>query len=218
MHRKRILIMVAVVAIIVLSLAVFAACGDSKSSGTKLPKISNFGKYYLSDGETRIENRWIELVEGGSWNSCLKIEDVWNEGISKSDYEWEDDFVLSGTFELSTDGVVTLYCTHPTAFVNVEIGSGSLSNGIMVIELFGYYTSFRIDGAYSEEVSNQVLLTSLGDAVITDLSAYMEVNENVEALNLSGLVTVSKGCTWHFYNNVGATYDDEVAYPSCFRN
>ena len=159
---------------------VFVAC-DKKDTGDK-PNSNDLGVYYEVVGSSLDKNSYIELKSGNVW------------------YDGED----QGTFKIN-GGNITLYDG------DLELMSGTISNGVLTLSFMGETTVYKKSGSMgSGNVDQKAMIKSIQNGMVDGLTVSLEIDNTVEDVDLSGMITTSKDCSWQLYTSRTATSADAI--------
>ena len=159
---------------------VFVAC-DKKDTGDK-PNSNDLGVYYEVVGSSLDKNSYIELKSGNVW------------------YDGED----QGTFKIN-GGNITLYDG------DLELMSGTISNGVLTLSFMGETTVYKKSGSMgSGNVDQKAMIKSIQNGKVDGLTVSLEIDNTVEDVDLSGMITTSKDCSWQLYTSRTATSADAI--------
>ena len=156
------------------------AC-DKKGTGDKT-NSNDLGVYYEVVGSSLDEKSYIELKSGNVW------------------YDGED----QGTFKI-TDGNITLYDG------DTELMSGTISNGVLTLSFMGETTVYKKSGSMgSGNVDQKAMIKSIQNGKVDGLTVSLEIDNTIEDVDLSGMITTSKDCSWQLYTSRTATSADAI--------
>ena len=145
----------------------------------------DLGKYYLIEDGELVEDSYIELQVGGKWTDG-------------------DD---SGTYKL--DGTAITFFVEGDEFV-----SGTFSGGVLKIDFWGMEQEYRKTAPQSsigsDQVDNKAKITAIQGGTVDGLMLNLEIGDTVEDVDLSGMITTSKDCSWQLYTSRTATAADAI--------
>ena len=178
--KKRIIIVFAILTMALVLSCAFVAC-DKKDTADKT-NPNDLGVYYEVVGSSLDENSYIELKSGNVW------------------YDGED----QGTFKI-TDGNITLYDG------DTELMNGTISNGVLTLSFMGETTVYKKTGSMgSENVDQKAMIKSIQNGKVDGLTVSLEIDNTVEDVDLSGMITTSKDSSWQLYTSRSATAADAI--------
>ena len=178
--KKRIIIVFAILTMALVLSCAFVAC-DKKDTADKT-NPNDLGVYYEVVGSSLDENSYIELKSGNVW------------------YDGED----QGTFKI-TDGNITLYDG------DTELMNGTISNGVLTLSFMGVTTVYKKTGSMgSGTVDQKAMIKSIQNGKVDGLTVSLEIDNTVEDVDLSGMITTSKDCSWQLYTSRTATAADAI--------
>ncbi len=192
--NKKIALFIIVVAIVgCLALTACDGFGGAQANGT----------YYGYSGTEKDSSDYIKLESG-----------KWTDGTLDGTYELDGEKIV-----LSSDGVA--------------MASGTVKDGILTLVSLGLSRKYYTDAAWaaygtqtpddnnggngnggsisSGEEDDKAKIVSVQGAVVDGLSVNMELSNDVDTVDLSGLVTVSDNSSWKLYINSAATAADAIA-------
>ena len=179
-NKKRLLFVLAILTMAVILTCIFAAC-DKKDTGDKT-NSNDLGVYYEVVGSSLDEKSYIELKSGNVW------------------YDGED----QGTFKIN-GGNITLYDG------DLELMSGTISNGVLTLSFMGETTVYKKSGSMgSGNVDQKAMIKSIQNGKVDGLTVSLEIDNTVEDVDLSGMITTSKDCSWQLYTSRTATSADAI--------
>ena len=179
-NNKRILFVLAILTMALVLSCAFVAC-DKKDTGDK-PNSNDLGVYYEVVGSSLDEKSYIELKSGNVW------------------YDGED----QGTFKIN-GGNITLYDG------DLELMSGTISNGVLTLSFMGETTVYKKSGSMgSGNVDQKAMIKSIQNGKVDGLTVSLEIDNTVEDVDLSGMITTSKDCSWQLYTSRTATSADAI--------
>ena len=179
-NKKRILFVLAILTMALVLSCAFVAC-DKKDTGDK-PNSNDLGVYYEVVGSSLDEKSYIELKSGNVW------------------YDGED----QGTFKIN-GGNITLYDG------DLELMSGTISNGVLTLSFMGETTVYKKSGSMgSGNVDQKAMIKSIQNGKVDGLTVSLEIDNTVEDVDLSGMITTSKDCSWQLYTSRTATSADAI--------
>ncbi len=173
--KKIIRSMICVLVLLAVVLCALVACNNETQGN------DNTGKYYKYNNSEKDPNSWIELKPG----------DKWTDGDDSGTYKIKD-----GRISLMVDGE--------------ELMSGTIGNGVLVLDFWGTETTYKKDGASgsqggtqgSQTVDNEAKIISIAGGRVDGLVASFEVGPTTSAVDLSGMLTVSKNSSWQLYEDI----------------
>ena len=178
--KKRIIFVFAILTMALVLSCAFVAC-DKKDTADKT-NSNDLGVYYEVVGSSLDENSYIELKSGNVW------------------YDGED----QGTFKI-TDGNITLYDG------DTELMNGTISNGVLTLSFMGVTTVYKKTGSMgSGTVDQKAMIKSIQNGKVDGLTVSLEIDNTVEDVDLSGMITTSKDCSWQLYTSRTATSADAI--------
>ena len=144
----------------------------------------DFGTYYLFDGTKLNPDSFIELKSGN----------VWYDGESE------------GKFTLK-DGKITLFDGDD------ELMSGTVSDGVLTLNFMGMETVYKKSSTSigSDKVDSSAMIKSIDGGQVDGLNVSLEIGDTVEDVDLSGMITTSKDCSWQLFLSRSATAADAIA-------
>ena len=179
-NKKRIIIVFAILTMALVLSCALVAC-DKKDTGDK-PNSNDLGVYYEVVGSSLDEKSYIELKSGNVW------------------YDGED----QGTFKIN-GGNITLYDG------DLELMSGTISNGVLTLSFMGETTVYKKSGSMgSGNVDQKAMIKSIQNGKVDGLTVSLEIDNTVEDVDLSGMITTSKDCSWQLYTSKTATSADAI--------
>ena len=179
-NKKRILFVLAILTMALVLSFVFVAC-DKKDTADKT-NSNDLGVYYEVVGSSLDKNSYIELKSGNVW------------------YDGED----QGTFKIN-GGNITLYDG------DTELMSGTISNGVLTLTFMGETTVYKKSGSMgSGNVDQKAMIKSIQNGKVDGLTVSLEIDNTVEDVDLSGMITTSKDCSWQLYTSRTATSADAI--------
>ena len=179
-NKKRILFVLAILTMAVILTCIFAAC-DKKDTADQT-NSNDLGVYYEVVGSSLDKNSYIELKSGNVW------------------YDGED----QGTFKIN-GGNITLYDG------DLELMSGTISNGVLTLNFMGETTVYKKSGSMgSGNVDQKAMIQSIQNGKVDGLTVSLEIDNTVEDVDLSGMITTSKDCSWQLYTSRTATSADAI--------
>ena len=179
-NKKRIILVLAILTMALVLSFVFVAC-DKKGTGDKT-NSNDLGVYYEVVGSSLDKNSYIELKSGNVW------------------YDGED----QGTFKIN-GGNITLYDG------DTELMSGTISNGVLTLSFMGETTVYKKSGSMgSGNVDQKAMIKSIQNGKVDGLTVSLEIDNTVEDVDLSGMITTSKDCSWQLYTSKTATSADAI--------
>ena len=179
-NKKRIIIVFAILTMALVLSCALVAC-DKKDTGDK-PNSNDLGVYYEVVGSSLDEKSYIELKSGNVW------------------YDGED----QGTFKIN-GGNITLYDG------DLELMSGTISNGVLTLSFMGETTVYKKSGSMgSGNVDQKAMIKSIQNGKVDGLTVSLEIDNTVEDVDLSGMITTSKDCSWQLYTSRTATSADAI--------
>ena len=179
-NKKRILFVLAILTMALVLSCALVAC-DKKGTGDKT-NSNDLGVYYEVVGSSLDEKSYIELKSGNVW------------------YDGED----QGTFKIS-GGNITLYDG------DMELMSGTISNGVLTLSFMGETTVYKKSGSMSSgNVDQKAMIKSIQNGKVDGLTVSLEIDNTVEDVDLSGMITTSKDCSWQLYTSRTATSADAI--------
>ena len=179
-NKKRIIVVLAILTMALVLSCAFVAC-DKKDTADKT-NPNDLGVYYEVVGSSLDENSYIELKSGNVW------------------YDGED----QGTFKI-TDGNITLYDG------DTELMNGTISNGVLTLSFMGVTTVYKKTGSMgSGTVDQKAMIKSIQNGKVDGLTVSLEIDNTVEDVDLSGMITTSKDCSWQLYTSRTATAADAI--------
>ena len=179
-NKKRILFVLAILTMALVLSFVFVAC-DKKDTADKT-NSNDLGVYYEVVGSSLDKNSYIELKSGNVW------------------YDGED----QGTFKIN-GGNITLYDG------DTELMSGTISNGVLTLNFMGETTVYKKSGSMgSGNVDQKAMIQSIQNGKVDGLTVSLEIDNTVEDVDLSGMITTSKDCSWQLYTSRTATSADAI--------
>ena len=179
-NKKRILLVLAILTMALVLSCALVAC-DKKGTADK-PNSNDLGVYYEVVGSSLDEKSYIELKSGNVW------------------YDGED----QGTFKIN-GGNITLYDG------DLELMSGTISNGVLTLSFMGETTVYKKSGSMSSgNVDQKAMIKSIQNGKVDGLTVSLEIDNTVEDVDLSGMITTSKDCSWQLYTSRTATSADAI--------
>ena len=179
-NKKRILFVLAILTMALVLSCALVAC-DKKGTADK-PNSNDLGVYYEVVGSSLDEKSYIELKSGNVW------------------YDGED----QGTFKIN-GGNITLYDG------DLELMSGTISNGVLTLSFMGETTVYKKSGSMSSgNVDQKAMIKSIQNGKVDGLTVSLEIDNTVEDVDLSGMITTSKDCSWQLYTSRTATSADAI--------
>ena len=179
-NKKRIIVVLAILTMALVLSFVFVAC-DKKGTGDKT-NSNDLGVYYEVVGSSLDEKSYIELKSGNVW------------------YDGED----QGTFKIN-GGNITLYDG------DTELMSGTISNGVLTLSFMGETTVYKKSGSMgSGNVDQKAMIKSIQNGKVDGLTVSLEIDNTIEDVDLSGMITTSKDCSWQLYTSRTATSADAI--------
>ncbi len=179
-NKKRIIFVLAILTMALVLSCALVAC-DKKGTGDKT-NSNDLGIYYEVVGSSLDEKSYIELKSGNVW------------------YDGED----QGTFKIN-GGNITLYDG------DIELMSGTISNGVLTLSFMGETTVYRKTGSMgSGNVDQKAMIKSIQNGKVDGLTVSLEIDNTVEDVDLSGMITTSKDCSWQLYTSRTATSADAI--------
>ena len=179
-NKKRISFVLAILTMALVLSCALVAC-DKKDTGDK-PNSNDLGVYYEVVGSSLDEKSYIELKSGNVW------------------YDGED----QGTFKIN-GGNITLYDG------DLELMSGTISNGVLTLSFMGETTVYKKSGSMgSGNVDQKAMIKSIQNGKVDGLTVSLEIDNTVEDVDLSGMITTSKDCSWQLYTSRTATSADAI--------
>jgi len=178
--KKRIIIVFAILTMAVVLSCALVAC--DKKGTTDKTNSNDLGIYYEVVGSSLDENSYIELKSGNVW------------------YDGED----QGTFKIN-GGNITLYDG------DTELMSGTISNGVLTLSFMGETTVYKKSGSMgSGNIDQKAMIKSIQNGKVDGLTVSLEIDNTVEDVDLSGMITTSKDCSWQLYTSRTATAADAI--------
>lgn len=144
----------------------------------------DLGTYYKVDGTDLNPDSFIELKSGNKWY----------------DGEFEGKFTIK-------DGKITLYDGDD------ELMSGTVSDGVLTLNFMGMETVYKKSSTSigSDKVDSSAMIKSIDGGQVDGLNVSLEIGDTVEDVDLSGMITTSKDCSWQLYLSRSATAADAIA-------
>jgi len=139
------------------------------------------GKYYEYSNGEKNPNSYVELKSGGKWT----------DGDDSGTYKVEN-----GQITLMIDGE--------------EIMSGTVGNGVLVLDFLGMQTTYKKDGASgsgggnqgNQTIDNDARVTGITGGKVDGLVVSYEVGTTTTSVDLSGMISVSKDSSWQLYEDI----------------
>ena len=179
-NKKRIIFVLAILTMAIVLSCALVAC-DKKGTGDKT-NSNDLGVYYEVVGSSLDEKSYIELKSGNVW------------------YDGED----QGTFKIN-GGNITLYDG------DMELMSGTISNGVLTLSFMGETTVYKKSGSMgSGNVDQKAMIKSIQNGKVDGLTVSLEIDNTIEDVDLSGMITTSKDCSWQLYTSRTATSADAI--------
>ena len=152
---------------------------------TDSQQAGDLGKYYLVENGELVQDSYIELQVGGKWT----------------------DGEFSGTYKL--DGTAIKFFVDGEEFV-----SGTFSGGVLKIDFWGMEQEYRKTPPQSSigsgQVDNEAKITAIQGGTVNGLELNLEIGDTIEDVDLSGMITTSKDCSWQLYTSRTATAADAI--------
>ena len=169
-------------AIILSVTCIISLVACNKNSQTVSTK--DLGTYYKVDGTDLDPDSFIELKSGNKWY----------------DGEFEGKFTIK-------DGKITLYDGDD------ELMSGTVSDGVLTLNFMGMETVYKKSSTSigSDKVDSSAMIKSIDGGQVDGLNVSLEIGDTVEDVDLSGMITTSKDCSWQLYLSRSATAADAIA-------
>ena len=144
----------------------------------------DLGTYYKVDGTDLDPDSFIELKSGNKWY----------------DGEFEGKFTIK-------DGKITLYDGDD------ELMSGTVSDGVLTLNFMGMETVYKKSSTSigSDKVDSSAMIKSIDGGQVDGLNVSLEIGDTVEDVDLSGMITTSKDCSWQLFLSRSATAADAIA-------
>ena len=172
-----------IIFVIILSVTcIISLVACNKNSQTVSTK--DLGTYYKVDGTDLDTDSFIELKSGNKWY----------------DGEFEGKFTIK-------DGKITLYDGDD------ELMSGTVSDGVLTLNFMGMETVYKKSSTSigSDKVDSSAMIKSIDGGQVDGLNVSLEIGDTVEDVDLSGMITTSKDCSWQLYLSRSATAADAIA-------
>ena len=152
---------------------------------TDSQQAGDLGKYYLVENGELVQDSYIELKSGKKWT----------------------DGEFSGTYKLNGTAI--------TFFVDgEEFVSGTFSGGVLKIDFWGMEQEYRKTPPQSSigsgQVDNKAKITAIQGGTVNGLELNLEIGDTIEDVDLSGMITTSKDCSWQLYTSRTATAADAI--------
>ena len=152
---------------------------------TDSQQAGDLGKYYLVENGELVQDSYIELQVGGKWT----------------------DGEFSGTYKLNG--------TTITFFVDgEEFFGGAFSGGVLRTDIMGIEQEYRKTAPQSsigsDHVDNKAKITAIQGGTVDGLMLNLEIGDTIEDVDLSGMITTSKDCSWQLYTSRTATAADAI--------